>query len=53
VQYGSTAYWDQRYTAQPVPFDWYQGYQGLEQLLKQHIPTSSHVLHVSAIWLST
>jgi hypothetical protein len=48
-QYGSPSYWDQRYTAQPVPFDWYQGYQGLAELLTQHIPTSSHVLHVSGM----
>lgn len=46
--YGEAAYWDQRYQREPTCFDWYQGFSGLEPVLKQHVPTTSNILHVGA-----
>ena len=33
AQYGKTAYWDERYTKDPEPFDWYQRYSGIRDLV--------------------
>ena len=35
AQYGKIGYWDERYTKDPEPFDWYQRYQGLKDIIKQ------------------
>eukprot|EP00882_Tetradesmus_deserticola_P014799 GHRQ01015748.1.p1 GENE.GHRQ01015748.1~~GHRQ01015748.1.p1 ORF type:complete len:186 (+),score=50.25 GHRQ01015748.1:362-919(+) len=44
--YGEAAYWDQRYQREPTCFDWYQGFSGLEPILKRHVPMSANILHV-------
>ena len=33
AQYGKTSYWDERYTKDPEPFDWYQRYSGIRDLV--------------------
>ena len=44
AQYGKTTYWDERYTKDPEPFDWYQRYSGIKDLLAQYARqrTSGH-----------
>ena len=32
---GKTSYWDERYTKDPEPFDWYQRYSGIQELLQK------------------
>ena len=44
AQYGKIGYWDERYTKDPEPFDWYQRYQGLKDIIKQNIRTDHNIL---------
>lgn len=44
AQYGKTAYWDERYTKDPEPFDWYQRYSGIQELVQKYIKKESAVL---------
>ena len=37
AQYGKTSYWDERYTKDPEPFDWYQRYSGIQELIAKYI----------------
>lgn len=34
AQYGRSEYWDERYTRDPEPFDWYQRWAGLKDVIK-------------------
>uniref|UniRef100_A0A2P2JI86 Methyltransferase domain-containing protein n=1 Tax=Rhizophora mucronata TaxID=61149 RepID=A0A2P2JI86_RHIMU len=36
--YGEAWYWDDRYTNEPGPFDWYQKYPSLAPLLNLYVP---------------
>jgi hypothetical protein len=49
LQYGDASYWEERYSAQPAIFDWYQGYLGLQALLQKHVAKAASILHVSGI----
>ena len=44
AQYGKTAYWDERYTKDPEPFDWYQRYSGIKDLIAQYVKKSDNIL---------
>ena len=44
AQYGKTAYWDERYTKDPEPFDWYQRYSGIRELIAQYVRKEDNVL---------
>jgi ubiquinone/menaquinone biosynthesis C-methylase UbiE len=44
AQYGKTSYWDERYTKDPEPFDWYQRYSGIKDLIAQYIKKSDNIL---------
>lgn len=44
--YGDAAYWDERYNQEPSCFDWYQGYAGLEPILRRHIARHVRVLQL-------
>lgn len=44
AQYGKTAYWDERYTKDPEPFDWYQRYSGVRDLIAQYVKKEDNVL---------
>eukprot|EP01036_Dinobryon_divergens_P027449 gene27449-36225_t len=44
AQYGKTAYWDERYTKDPEPFDWYQRYSGIRDLVNQYIKREDVIL---------
>eukprot|EP00937_MAST-01D_sp_MAST-1D-sp2_P000458 g458.t1 len=44
AQYGKTSYWDERYTKDPEPFDWYQRYSGCKDLVAQYVKKSDNIL---------
>jgi len=44
AQYGKPTYWDDRYTKDPEPFDWYQRYTGLKDILSKYMSKDDHVL---------
>jgi ubiquinone/menaquinone biosynthesis C-methylase UbiE len=48
VQYGNSAYWDERYTNEPEAFDWYQGYSGIKDILAQYLKKSDNIMHAGA-----
>jgi len=48
AQYGKSTYWDERYTKDPEPFDWYQRYSGVKDLLAQYIKKSDNILMAGA-----
>mmetsp|Transcript_13474 Transcript_13474/g.23844 ORF Transcript_13474/g.23844 Transcript_13474/m.23844 type:complete len:236 (-) Transcript_13474:513-1220(-) len=45
-QYSEVAYWDQRYAREPVPFDWYQGYHGLQIIINYYLKKNYKLLQV-------
>ncbi|GAQ78792.1 S-adenosyl-L-methionine dependent methyltransferases [Klebsormidium nitens] len=42
--YGDAAYWEHRYQHDVVPFEWYQKYDGLRDLLKKYIHATADIL---------
>lgn len=44
AQYGKTTYWDERYTKDPEPFDWYQRYSGIKDLIAQYVKKADNIL---------
>jgi len=42
--YGKSQYWDERYTKDPEPFDWYQRYSGIKDLISQYVKKSDNIL---------
>jgi len=41
---GKLQYWDERYTKDPEPFDWYQRYSGLKDLIAQYVKKDDTIL---------
>jgi len=37
AQYGKSEYWDERYTRDPEPFDWYQRWSGVRDIVVEHV----------------
>merc|ERR1711904_47554 len=48
AQYGRKEYWDERYTKDTEPFDWYQRYEGIKSTLDRYVQPSHKVLMVGA-----
>mmetsp|Transcript_10384 Transcript_10384/g.14319 ORF Transcript_10384/g.14319 Transcript_10384/m.14319 type:complete len:210 (-) Transcript_10384:281-910(-) len=44
AQYGKSSYWDERYTKDPEPFDWYQRYAGIRDLINQYVKREDVIL---------
>lgn len=44
AQYGKPEYWEERYSKDPEPFDWYQRYAALRDLVSAHVPKAGAVL---------
>jgi len=42
--YGKTEYWDNRYTDDPEPFDWYQRYSGIAHFVHKYVKRDDAVL---------
>lgn len=54
-QYGKVEYWEERYTKyvmvwwrDPEPFDWYQRFNGLKELIQANIMPEHRILNVGA-----
>ncbi|CAM9281583.1 unnamed protein product [Phaeothamnion confervicola] len=46
AEYGKASYWEER--QDPEPFDWYQRYSGLKDILQQHVRKEDAILMVGA-----
>jgi len=46
AQYGKPSYWDERYTKDPEPFDWYQRYSGIKEILGTYLKKQDSILNV-------
>jgi ubiquinone/menaquinone biosynthesis C-methylase UbiE len=44
AQYGKPEYWEERYTRDPEPFDWYQRWAGLKDVLMEYVQTNHQIL---------
>jgi len=44
--YGEPWYWDNRYTNEPGPFDWYQKYLTLAPIINLYVPPTQRILVV-------
>jgi hypothetical protein len=43
-QYGIPSYWEERYCKDTDPFDWYQRYGALRNLITMHVPKDGAIL---------
>lgn len=48
AQYGKQTYWDERYTKDPEPFDWYQRYSGIKDKIQAYIRKTDYILMAGA-----
>lgn len=48
AQYGKGEYWDDRYSRDPEPFDWYQRWAGLKDIFTQYLQPQHLILNVGA-----
>jgi hypothetical protein len=46
--YGESWYWDNRYTNEPGPFDWYQKYITLAPIINLYVPSNQSILVVGS-----
>nr|AFK47960.1 unknown [Medicago truncatula] len=46
--YGESWYWDNRYTNEPGPFDWYQKYITLAPIINLYVPKNQSILVVGS-----
>lgn len=46
AQYGKLEYWEERYSREVEPFDWYQRWTGVRQVFCEYINPSHHILHL-------
>ena len=42
TDYGSMAYWDERYSSEDTTFDWYQEFSSLKPYLMHHLTNGEH-----------
>ena len=47
-QYGRPEYWEERYTRDPEPFDWYQRFSGVKDIICTYFTPESKILNVGA-----
>jgi len=48
AMYGKPEYWDERYSKDTEPFDWYQRYDGIKSTLDRYVQPTHKVLMVGA-----
>ena len=46
AQYGKLEYWEDRYAKDKEPFDWYQKYIGVKDIITQYIKADYKILMV-------
>ena len=44
AQYGKPEYWEERYQKDKEPFDWYQRYSGVKDMITQYIQPNFQIL---------
>eukprot|EP00747_Dinoflagellata_sp_TGD_P161817 gnl/TRDRNA2_/TRDRNA2_178756_c0_seq1.p1 gnl/TRDRNA2_/TRDRNA2_178756_c0~~gnl/TRDRNA2_/TRDRNA2_178756_c0_seq1.p1 ORF type:complete len:211 (-),score=45.93 gnl/TRDRNA2_/TRDRNA2_178756_c0_seq1:119-751(-) len=44
AQYGKPEYWEERYTRDPEPFDWYQRWAGLKDTFNEYVKPDHNIL---------
>ena len=44
AQYGKSEYWEDRYKKDREPFEWYQKYEGLKDIITQYVKRDAKVL---------
>jgi len=48
AQYGKSEYWEERYTRDPEPFDWYQRWAGLKDRIAQYVKPAHSIMMLGA-----
>mmetsp|Transcript_18893 Transcript_18893/g.34201 ORF Transcript_18893/g.34201 Transcript_18893/m.34201 type:complete len:210 (-) Transcript_18893:4930-5559(-) len=48
AQYGKAEYWEERYTRDAEPFDWYQRWSGIKDIVSQYVQPNNQILNVGA-----
>ena len=48
AQYGKSEYWEDRYNKDKEPFDWYQRYSGIRDIITQYVQPTFQILNVGA-----
>eukprot|EP00744_Colponema_vietnamica_P001055 GILI01001795.1.p1 GENE.GILI01001795.1~~GILI01001795.1.p1 ORF type:complete len:208 (+),score=61.85 GILI01001795.1:40-663(+) len=48
AQYGKSDYWEERYSRDPEPFDWYQRWGGLKDIFLPFVQPSHRIIMVGA-----
>ncbi len=46
AHYGKIEYWEERYTRRPEPFDWYQVYSGVKDIITQYMSKTDKILNI-------
>jgi ubiquinone/menaquinone biosynthesis C-methylase UbiE len=46
AQYGKLEYWDDRYSKRTEPFDWYQVYSGMKDIISPKIQKENKILNI-------
>ena len=46
AHYGKIEYWEERYTRRSEPFDWYQVYEGVKDIITQYMTKTDKILNV-------
>jgi len=46
AQYGKPEYWEERYTRDTEPFDWYQRWSGIKDIITQYVLPTHQILHL-------
>lgn len=46
AQYGKASYWEERFTRDPEPFDWYQRWAGLKDVFQVYLKPTDQILNV-------
>ncbi|KAH7820389.1 putative protein kinase domain protein [Monocercomonoides exilis] len=46
AEYGKLEYWEQRYSEDPNPFEWYQRYIALKPIINAEIKKDANILHI-------
>ena len=46
AHYGKIEYWEERYTRRSEPFDWYQVYEGVKDIITQYMTKNDKILNV-------
>ena len=46
ANYGKIEYWEERYARRPEPFDWYQVYSGIKEIISQYMTKNDKILNV-------